>query len=294
MNNNMILLLMLCMFTFDSHAIVIRHDMNDEDYLAEPKAFPPLATFYIDGAHGTLIAPQWVVTAAHASFCIKPDAYTLINGKVRKIDSLYVHAQYEPGNSHDIALVKLKEPVTDVLPASLYAAEDEQKQSVWFIGIGGTGNGLTGETLDNYHNAGKLRRAQNTVETAKGPLLTFTFDQGTAALPLEGVSGGGDSGGPAFIQTSEGFALMGISSRFTGSGIGRYGITEIYSRISYFNHWIQNIMTGDAAVHQRLATHQLNQLPGGLTQEILPSVCADIGLTENSVNIINPQPADTH
>lgn len=56
-------------------AIVVRHDIDKEKYLASPDDFNPLATFYVDGAHGTLIKPRWVVTAAHATFCVNSGSY---------------------------------------------------------------------------------------------------------------------------------------------------------------------------------------------------------------------------
>jgi hypothetical protein len=85
----------------------------------------------------------------------------------------------------------------DVSPANIYWKNDELRKNIWFIGIGGTGNGLLGETIDSAQNNSVLRKAQNRVVEAKGPLLKFVFNKGEEALPLEGVSGGGDSGGPA-------------------------------------------------------------------------------------------------
>ena len=98
-------------------------------------------------------------TAAHASFCIRPNGKVEINGVLREIDSLFVHKQYTPGQSHDIALVKLKQPVKDVKPATLQLKGDELGKTIWFIGVGGTGSGLNGETIDNSANKGVLRKS---------------------------------------------------------------------------------------------------------------------------------------
>ncbi len=270
-------ILLLC-FSLSASAIVVRHDVDAQKYLADASDFPSLVTFYIDGAHGSLIKPDWIVTAAHATFCITPGSDIRILDTYYKVDSVFVHKKYQPGISHDIALIKLVDPVTDVTPARLYKRSDELGKNIWFIGAGGTGNGLTGQTVDNGANAGVLRKAQNSVEFAQGPLLTFTFDSGDEALPLEGVSGGGDSGGPAYLTLEGIHYLLGISSRVGGGEIGKYGVVEVYSRVSFFSAWIEDITSGDAKLQQQFALPKLDKLPAGMTAEMLAEVCADIGL----------------
>jgi hypothetical protein len=274
----LILFIAFSFLSFSSSAIVTRHDVDDEKYHAKINDFPALATFYVDGGHGTLIQPNWIITAAHATFCLAPNASVLIKGKVRTIKQLYVHPDYIPGKSHDIALVELKDPVQDVLPAIMFQSNRELGKNIWFIGIGGTGNGLTGQVIDNAQNKGKLRKAQNTIIAADGPLIKFTFNQGEKALPLEGVSGGGDSGGPAYLKDEIGFQLLGISSRTEGASlaIGSYGIKEVYTRVSFFQTWISQIISGNSRTRQRLSISKNSQLPAGLTEEILPMVCKDI------------------
>lgn len=273
----------LITFSLSASAIVIRHDVNDKKYLADATDFAPLATLYVDGAHGTLIKPDWIVTAAHATFCISAGSYIRLNNAYHKVDRVFVHKDYQPGKSHDIALIKLVKPVNDVKPAKLYDSTDEFAKITWFIGVGGTGNGLTGQVVDNYENGGVLRKAQNKIEHAEGPLLKFKFDRDDAALPLEGVSGSGDSGGPAYSTIDGTHYLLGISSRVEGGDIGKYGVTEVYSRVSFFTAWIKKITAGEDTLQRQLALPKLAQLPAGLTEQILPEVCADIGLQPKAV-----------
>jgi len=66
------------------------------------------------------------------------------------------------------------------------------------------------------------------------------------AMPLEGISGPGDSGGPTLID----LCVAGVSSaqrvvidvddegRETG-GPGRYGVIEVYTRVSSYLPWIR-------------------------------------------------------
>ncbi|KTF15185.1 trypsin-like serine protease [Pseudoalteromonas sp. H105] len=272
----------LLIMSFYSNAIVIKHDKNDFNYKTNINEFPPLATFYVGGAHGSLIAPKWILTAAHASFCIEKGSKVEINGKLETIENLFIHKLYKPGSSHDIALVELAQAVQAVKPAIIETKNNELNKQVWFIGIGGTGNGLIGETVDNFANKGVLRKAQNQVTYAQGPLLKFKFDNGSEALPLEGVSGGGDSGGPAYIKTKSGIKVLGISSRFEKGGIGKYGIDEVYTRVSYFNDWIHEVIYHPNPSSLASVTTKLSQskLPAGLTTEMLPMVCKDITITQ--------------
>lgn len=265
-------------FSVSSSAIVIRHDIDSNKYLATNADFPALATFYIDGAHGTLINPQWIITAAHASFCISANSFVSVNGRARKIKRLYVHPDYTPGQSHDIALVELVEPITDIKPASIYKNTNELNKNIWFIGIGGTGNGVTGQTIDNAQNNGILRKAQNTISVTQGPVIKFTFNQASQALPLEGVSGGGDSGGPAYLLENNVYKLLGISSRPEGkfTKIGEYGITEVYTRISFFQSWINSIIMGDNKTKSANALAKLHHLPAGINKKNLPQICEQI------------------
>ncbi len=226
-------------------AIVLRHDVEKKMYEATWQDFPALAQFYVDGAHGTLIAPTWVVTAAHTTFCTDPGSTILVGGKIAVVKRRFVHPDHAPGVSHDLAMLELSISVTHVSPAKLYLDNQERGKVVTFIGAGGTGTGLEGQTVDNFENNGVLRKANNRVEDAQGPLLEFVFHRGDDALPLEGIGGGGDSGGPAFIKEGGEFIILGVSSRGEfGSTIGKYGNREFYSRLSFFKDWINSIMHG--------------------------------------------------
>jgi len=278
---NRIKLIVLITLLFSSHAsaIVMRHDVPQENYSASLKHFPALARFYIDGAHGVLIEPTWVLTAAHTTFCTDPGTTILVGRTKVKVKKRYVHPDHEPGISHDIALIELDAPVSNIKPALLYEANDEKGKIITFIGAGDAGNGLKGVTIPHYENNGVLRKAHNTVEKAEGPLLVFKFHQGEEALPLEGIGGGGDSGGPAFIKNDDDYLVLGVSSRGEfGSTIGMYGNLEYYSRVSYFNDWINDVINGDDKVRAKITLPKLKHLMVGLTEETLPEVCAGIGI----------------
>lgn len=260
-------------------AIVIRHDIDDKLYHAKTSDFPPLATLYRVGAHGTLVSPEWVITAAHTVFCIEPDDWIKVGDTLYQVAGRFAHYQYERGNDHDIALIKLKKPVTQVSPAMLNTDKSESGQVVWFIGAGGTGNGHVGQTISYKQNAGQLRKAQNRIEKAKDGNVYFEFDQGEDALPLEGVSGNGDSGGPAYIEQQNRYYLLAVSSRTDSwfKSIGEYGVTEVYTRIAGYLPWINGVMQSEPDFLAAYTTQKRFPQPG--IEDNLPEVCERIGFT---------------
>ena len=270
--------LLLLVISHNSHGIIIRHDVAPERYLASLDEFPALATFYVDGAHGVLISPRWLLTAAHTTFCLEHGIRIAVGEQRVAVKQLYIHPGHTPGVSHDIALVELQSPITDIKPAKLFQEKSETGLIATLIGRGGTGNGKTGITTDNYANKGVLRKAQNQVDRADGPLLWFRFDSGDQALELEGISGGGDSGGPAFITRDDDFWLLGVSSRYGGGPSEKYQSREVYSRVSYFVPWINKVMNPAESTTRAHSLAKLKHYMPGLNAETLPEICQQIRL----------------
>lgn len=245
-------------------AIVRRHDVPDARYVIPDDYFPPLADIPIEG-QGVLIAPTWVITAAHATqWQRKPIDHVMIAGKSRNVSQVIVHPgwkrvpQSEVGSeasrlatrldNDDVALLRLSEPVTDVTPASIYRGEGEVGHIVEIIGKGQTGTGKDGIADDATHRT-VLHRAQNRIESANGHWLTYRFDTGSRALPIEGIFGGGDSGGPIVMRDHGGWKLIGLTSWgwsgghiAIGDAAGRYGETAYIVRLSRYADWIDEII----------------------------------------------------
>lgn len=248
MKNKIIMSAFIALFyQASTDAIVIRHDVDDKKYLAKPEDFPPLATLYSIGVHGTLIAPNWVVTAGHTIFCMEPGDKIKVGEQWAEIEARYTHAKFELEEENDIALLKLKNPIRNIQPAKLYRGSAENNTNIWFIGRGNTGNGLTGQISENIQKNGKLRKAENKIEKVSEREIYFVFDEGEDALPLEGVSGNADSGGPAYKLIEDDYYLFGISSRIDSlvKGVGEYGVDEVYSRVSFHAPWIDKVMSND-------------------------------------------------
>jgi secreted trypsin-like serine protease len=248
-------------------AIVIRDDVEDGKYLAAASSIPALGDYPGEG-HGVLIAPQWVITVAHVASMHTGREIT-INGVSRKVQSTVIHPGYRAlpdalveealatgdsskamaflASSDDVALVKLEEPVTDAEPMPLFSGNDEVGKTVQLIGKGATGKGSNGEVADGPHRT-TLRRAFNVISSADRRWISYTFDTPETAVPLEGITGSGDSGSPVLIETNGRWQLAGLAAWKTVQGIvganrrGRYGDGGNNVRISQYIEWIEEVM----------------------------------------------------
>ncbi len=247
-----------------SQSIVVRHDIPDLVYVADERDHPAIFALYRSpkghrDCVATLIHERWAVTAAHctgehiieAAAGGKAGFRVEIAGREAFIDRLVPHPDSEmtrPSrpNWTDVALLRLSQPVRGVRPVALYDRKDEVGKTVILPGWGGIGNGADALTGAD----GRFRLAHNRVDSASELYLDWKFDDPREgrALKLEGISGPGDSGGPALVRKGHGWATLGVSShqRTFGGPEGRYGVVERYVRISTILPWIRReIATGN-------------------------------------------------
>jgi hypothetical protein len=236
--------------------MIIRHDRRDRESLVDPCKWPAITSFFHGHGAASLIAPKWLLTAAHVARHIPADRPFSVEfvEKRHRIARAILHPDYNPvwedaeaddnevGDTVDLALVELETPVEDVLPYELYTDPDEVGQELILLGTGQHGDGIRGARGSDH----QLRRVTNVVDEADAYWLKFCFDEPPAGTFLEGVCGGGDSGGPALIRHGSGFLLAGVSSwqHQKGKPLGFYGCIEHYARVSRFIDWIDAIIKG--------------------------------------------------
>ncbi len=249
-----------------AHAIVVHSEQDDALYraLGDSSAYQSVGRFTgtttTTGflASGTLVAPDWVVTAAHVVDDAKSLSFS-IGGQVYQVDRTIPYPRWKGDlwSGYDIGLAHLAKPVDNIKPAQLYAGAAELNRPDTVVGFGKTGTGELGDAKCD----GFKRKAQNIIsEIDNKRLLVADFQNPAPAsgvsfpshysLPLGGLIAPGDSGGGLFITTPTGTYLAGVNS-FVGSDFGAprsvYGNFSGHTRVSAFRDWIEaNIHSEDA------------------------------------------------
>ncbi len=264
--------LLLLLASFGASAVVIRDDIPDLQYRMAASEFPALADMPGE-SHGVLIAPRWVLTAAHSVSRQHAVDVVVGGGTPRAVRHVFIHPGFKKppqemidsaltsgdweaffefmASSDDIALIQLAEPVLDVAPARIYNGATLGKL-VRIMGRGATGTGVTGHHLHAPQRT-DLRHGYNKISISEGRWIGYGFDKPPNALPLEASTGSGDSGGPILVEVGDEWHVAGIMAWKRGvvTGTephpGRYGETVYNVRLGNYADWIEKTIADGGA-----------------------------------------------
>ena len=227
----------------------------------------------------TLIAPNYILTAAHVVAGAAPGAITFnlnYGGDLTQqigAAQIFIHPGYSSFNSpnlnDDLAIIRLANPVPAGVP--IYGLQHDvlaTGTTLTFVGYGASGTGATGATIPASPSV--KRTGQNNADqfalddegSGKAEIYYFDFDgpsiAGNSTSNLMGGStlgnvvettvGGGDSGSPVFIRSSDGnWRLAGVNTfTFTsiaGQTASTFGTGGGGMLIPAYANWIGSIVT---------------------------------------------------
>lgn len=215
---------------------------------------------------GTLIAEDWVLTAAHCVEGVEPYFIDALVGAHRLSDSgvripitmLILNPDYDPFRSeNDLALIRLSMPVT-YTPIALYTTTPGETEFDYMRGVViGWGAKDTAWWRGNVYPDALREVALPLVDHEKcarnlwwdGAITENMICAGYETLTMGACYG--DSGGPLMVQRADAsWAQIGIVSWGPSAciDVGRY---DVFTRVSKFTDWIMTCMSQPDALSCR-------------------------------------------
>ena len=216
---------------------------------------------------GAIIAPTWVLTAAHCvvhgdGSTIRPDEIgDLSRGwpdddhERVPVKRVIAHPHYYwqgHGFRNDVALIETTRPFASshLVPVAVLGTEDEALHAA---------NGTTAVMIGYGEDENGQRERQGLFRVVRAPLYhtdacrakhSFVDPRAEIVHDLTICAGdrdrgirGGDSGGPLLVRTEDGYGLVGVAS-ISGHASSGYPVVAVYTRLATAKDWIDGCVLG--------------------------------------------------
>jgi secreted trypsin-like serine protease len=229
-----------------------RRIVGGED--ADIKDHPWQVSLNIDGGlcGGSIIAQNWVLTAAHcfatskqtSSVRVKAGVTNRKTGAWIAVDRVVPHDKYNAEtNEHDLALVKLKlRPAGQGIPL---AQTELQLRPCDLLEVTGWGRTTEGGQTSEVLQKATVPYVDNTTCNERnaygGRIRPGMMCAGLREGGIDSCQG--DSGGPLVLRGSDGPVLVGVVS--WGEGCAHKLKYGVYTRVTPYRDWLKKVITSD-------------------------------------------------